>query len=517
MQTDIWLTEEVARFERCPLCSQPLKKGSTTCFSCGFSTSAPTSTSVWIDPVVYRLTSTQSQRQQVSPEKKVKPARYVHPTRKNPNPTTPIPPRASATTTHRSITEEPTRPELKTQGKVTRRLPQIDEVATHPTSNQNHSLATSRSLVSIPSQVDLTTFIRSGQADKHIVLASKVEAVSWTAGDAADSAHARLITTRRKHKGLHRVFSLNPIDRFRWWLLRPGHLEFILWLGGTILLVAVTCLLLFVTAFSFEWITPGFYNQASSISSGSTQGQRSQSTIITSSKLVLIRLDKGPILPGQSIELQGKGFSRGAHIRFLFDGNQQLFDQIGRSDSTQANAQGVFTATVVLGINLPWHPGHHSINAQDLVTRMMATLYIDLAQAPIGKGISNTPVPSSPPFVTPVPTIAGGQPTPVGQTPIPVTPTPMPITPTPTLGTTPSPTATSPTVVPTAGSTPGVTTTVGTTGGSGLGNALDDPGENTYIGKQLAHVSPWIWFMIACYGLSMILLGLAGVLHKCRQ
>jgi len=28
------------------------------------------------------------------------------------------------------------------------------------------------------------------------------------------------------------------------------------------------------------------------------------------------------------------------------------------------------------------------------------------------------------------------------------------------------------------------------------------------------HLSPLVWLMIACYCLSMILLGLAGVLHK---
>jgi hypothetical protein len=94
------------------------------------------------------------------------------------------------------------------------------------------------------------------------------------------------------------------------------------------------------------------------------------------------------------------------------------------------------------------------------------------------------------------------------------------VTPTPTAGTTPvvtPPPTTSPTAVPTAASTPGVTTTAGTTSGSGLGNALDNAGGNTYIGKQLAQISPWVWLMIACYGLSMILLGLAGVLHKRHQ
>jgi hypothetical protein len=310
----------------------------------------------------------------------------------------------------------------------------------------------------------------------------------------------------------------------RWWLLRPGHIEFILWLGGTVLLVAVTCVLLLVTAFSFEWVTPRFINTASTNTLRTSTGSGQQSTVVTTPKLVLIRIDKGPILPGQSIALHGQGFSHLGHIRFLFDGTQQLFDQNGQYASTQANAQGEFTTSIVLEINLPWNPGSHFINAQDLATKRMATLRIILSPAPIGKGITSTPVPSYPPYatppvVTPIPSVTSGQPTPVGQTPVPVTPTPHPVTPTPTIGTTPivTPTVgTSPTVIPTAGTTPGVTTTAGTTIGSGLGNALDNPGD-TYLGRQLPHLNPWVWVMLACYCLSMMLLGLAGVLHKRHQ
>jgi hypothetical protein len=412
---------------------------------------------------------------------------------------------------------------MKARSSITRRLPYIDEITTNPPLNEDSFIATSRSLVPAPSQSDVITFYRPDRTGKQIVPAPEVEADSWTAGESAQSAHARLISTRGRRKSHQMGFSLNPIDRLRWWLLRPGRIEFILWLGGTVLLVAVTCVLLFVTAFSFEWITPGVYNQTSAFSSGSTNGDGSQSTIIASSKLVLIRLDKGPILPGQSIELHGEGFSHSAHVRFLFDGNQQLFDQNGRA-STQANAQGVFTATVVLDTNLPWHPGPHTINAQDLLTRKMAALRIDLSPAPIGKGVSSTPVPSyppnvTPPVVTPIPTVGGTQPTPVGQTPIPTSPSPQPVTPTPT-ATIPVPTPTlppSPTAGTTVGATPGITATPSTTSGSGLGNALDNTAGNTYIGKQLANINPWVWLMIACYGLSMILLGLAGVLHKRHQ
>src|SRR5204863_5569648 len=110
------------------------------------------------------------------------------------------------------------------------------------------------------------------------------------------------------------------IDCVRWWLLRPGHIEFVLWLGGTVLLVAVTCVLLFVTAFSFEWITPGFIGPASTNTSRTSTVPGQQSTVVTTPELVLIRIDKGPISPGQSIGLHGQGFTPHGHIRFLFDG-----------------------------------------------------------------------------------------------------------------------------------------------------------------------------------------------------
>jgi hypothetical protein len=584
MQTDIWLTDDIDHSERCPLCSQPLRKGSTTCCSCGFSNKAPTGTSVWIDPAVYGLPHSSSQKQprQVPQETTRRYSRQLPQTRRHPNPNTPIPLRASAQpsnatpgsivkqyksqkntdsglekkrkvdhrdTPHRAfessaeveapekftvwehearacqassslpalsllISEEPTQPELEVRGKVTCRLPRVDEIATTPPQNVNHSTATSRSLVPVISQHVVTPVPRADHNSINIFLSQEVDATSWTAGNASRSSHAQLISSRSRRKNSHMAVKLNPIDRVRWWLLRPGHIEFILWLGGTVLLVAVTCVLLLVTAFSFEWVTPGFIDIASTNTSGTPTGTGQQSTVVTTPELVLIRIDKGPILPGQFIGLHGQGFSPLGHIRFLFDGTQQLFDQNGQYASTQANAQGVFTTSVVLDTNLPWHPGSHFINAQDLTTKRMATLHIILSPAPIGKGITSTPVPSyppnvTPPVLTPIPSVTSGQPTPVGQTPVPVTPTPHPVTPTPTVGTTPI-------VSPTAGTSPTAVPTAGTTIGTGLGNALDNPGD-TSLGRQLPHLSPWVWLMIACYCLSMILLGLAGVLHKRQQ
>lgn len=38
----------------------------------------------------------------------------------------------------------------------------------------------------------------------------------------------------------------SPFDRLRWWLLVPGRIEFILWLCGTLALICVTALVLFM-------------------------------------------------------------------------------------------------------------------------------------------------------------------------------------------------------------------------------------------------------------------------------
>ena len=584
MQTDIWLTEEITYSDRCPLCSQPLKNGSTTCFSCGFSTKSPTGTSVWIDPAVYGFPHAVTQRksQHVSQEKKYRSARELTQTRRHPNPNTPIPQRASAqpsnaipgsivnqyrrqndaTSKHERqqkakykgtpgmiskssalqhmqksssvweyetpssqnsislpshaylLSEEPTKPELAAQARVTQRLHNIDEITTVPPQNRGASISNSRSLIPVEVQHDLATFHMPDQNNTQLELSQDVYLTSWTAGGSSKSSQAQLISSRSKRRRPLTAFSLNPIDRLRWWLLRPGRIEFVLWLGGTILLVAVTCVLLFVTAFSFEWITPGFVNPATTNSTATSTGSEQQST---TSRLVLTLIDKGPILPGQSIDIRGQGFSPSGHIRFLFDGTLQLVDQNGQS-LTQANAYGVFVATLVLDSNLPWHSGLHFINAQDVTSKRTAKLPIILSPAPIGKGTPNTPVPSyppgvTPPAITPIPIVPGGQPTPVGQTPVPVTPTPHPVTPTPVV----TPTlGTSPTVVPSVGTTPGVTATTSTATGSGLGNALDSTGD-VYLSKQLLHLNPWVWLMIACYCLSMTLLGIAGVLHKRNQ
>lgn len=405
----------------------------------------------------------------------------------------------------------------------------IDEIDTAPPVHESSISASSQALVPIATQVDVEASGGVSRKNTGAFAAKERDSSSWTAGVASRSPYAQLISDRRKRKKTRRSVALNPLDRMRWWLLHPGRMEFTLWVIGTALLVSVTCVLLLVAAFSLEWLTPGLPSgTSSSNATGNSTGLQPVATVTMAPGLKLTILDKGPFLPGQPVHLHGQGFSSHGHVTFMFDGTQPLLDRDGKADSTQADVQGVFTTTVWLSADLPWKPGRHLIVARDILTNYLFTLPIILAPPPIGKGVSNTPVPTAPPGVGVSPTPSGnpgGQPTPVGRTPVPVTPTPTSSTPTvtPTVGTIPTITPTvgsspAPTITPTGGITPGTTSTTGSisSGSSNLDNVLDHSGE-PLLSAQLKSLNPWIWVMGACYSLSMVLLGVAGVLHKRRR
>ncbi len=423
-----------------------------------------TGSSVWIDPAVYGHSTSSTRRQppQSIQQTEERDPRLLSQPKRQPDPITPMSgQKNSAIWEYESpnfqagsslpalsllVSETPTQPQLESHGKVTRRLPRIDEIDTVPPPNGARSIESSTMLVPITSQSDVIPFNGFDSTTVSVPAFTGSNPSSWTAGEASQSSYAQLISSRSKRK-IHRpAIALNPLDRARWWLLHPGHIEFLLWLGGTILLVSVTCLLLLVTAFSFEWLTPGSVSPSSANVDVTSTASRQPANVTTTPGLILTRT-----APGTT-----------------------------------------------------------------------------------GKGVSTTPVPSSSPAITPTPNAgsSGGKPTPAGPTPVPITPTPPASTPTvtPTVGTTPTVTptpGTTPTVTATLGTTPTVTPTAGTTpgsiptaspaasGNSNLGNALDHTGDLP-LGKQLMYLSPWVWVMLACYSLSMVLLGLAGVLHKRR-
>ncbi len=594
MQTDIWLTDETSHPEQCPLCSKPLKNGSTTCFSCGFTSHPPAGSAVWIDPAVsgYPFYASRKQPSQAIQQTKGRDSGSLPKSKRQPNPITPIPLRASAQPSnaapgsvvfpnrgatnlknrasskgeqqlektrgaspppeespalenaqkssafwrHESpdfqaasslpalsllVSEAPTHPQLESNSKTTDRLSGKDEINTFPSLNEARSMESSRAMVPLTSKPDVVTSGRSDGVAVNIFASNASSPTSWTAGGAAQSPYAQLIATRSKGKKHRSTISFNLLDRVRWWLLHPGRIEFVLWLGGTVLLVCVTCVLLLVTAFSLALRAPGSADTSSTNLAGTSQRTQQTTTLTSTSGLVLTRTDTGPLLPGQPIHLRGQGFSINGQVRFMFDNTQPLLDQYRKSDSTQADARGAFSTTVWLNSNLPWHPGTHLIFAQDLATNHVAKLAIILAPEPNSTGgISNAPVTSTPPGVTPTSSTGGSgvKPTPAGPTPVPVSPTPPARTPTvtPTVGTTPTSTptvGTTPTVAPTAVATAAPTAVATTPGGSNLGNALSRAGDLS-LGKQLTTLNPLVWLMVACYSLSMVFLGLAGILHK---
>src|SRR5205807_2096988 len=83
------------------------------------------------------------------------------------------------------ISEKPTQPELKSQGKVTRRLPGIDEITTVPPLQVDHSVTSSRALVSVNSQHAVPSFNRPDQTTAQHISSEEVDATSWTSGKAS--------------------------------------------------------------------------------------------------------------------------------------------------------------------------------------------------------------------------------------------------------------------------------------------------------------------------------------------
>jgi hypothetical protein len=77
----------------------------------------------------------------------------------------------------------------------------------------------------------------------------------WTAGRGKNSPYAKRVAACNNADVKHVVSTLNWLDKLRWWLLCPGRMEFLLWFAGTLLLVALTCIFLFVSALSFGWMS----------------------------------------------------------------------------------------------------------------------------------------------------------------------------------------------------------------------------------------------------------------------
>jgi hypothetical protein len=364
---------------------------------------------------------------------------------------------------------------------------------------------------------------------------------SWTAGRGAHSPLARRIASRQRAPMSRATSSFwasvfTPLDHLRWWLLIPGRLEFLLWFGGTILLMSITCIFLFACLVSAGWLGgtiasstfPGTRQTTVTTRCTTTTGDKpcvtSTHTSSASTALVLNAAFTSPLEAGMSVRLQGRGFSANGPVSLTHDGGFSC-----QPGTVNADGHGAFQVEVVVGVDALWGPGPHVLKAYDVVSKRSVTTTIMLAPSPIGRSATPTAVPVS----TATPSDNGGfgpQPTPVG-----LGQTPTPTVATPTVGITPTPTESAPTPTPSPGLTP--TTSPSPTPAAPTPTASPKLTATTMTSPQdivttsqtmaLTGVAAsatgpqssglWLWLMGIGYGLSLALLAIAGLLYRRRR
>ncbi len=343
-----------------------------------------------------------------------------------------------------------------------------------------------------------------------------IEGISWTT--------AQRVVAKDSKKRRKSTLSLNPVERLRWWLLYPGRIEFLLWLSGTIVLVAITFLLLFATILSVGWMNVG---SATGVSNTQQQHQNTPSvrqtpctvsnakppqchaTTVSSSGLQLTLVDNSVLLADTPIYLRGRGFSAAGTVAFTYDAQLPCHPNI-----TQTDAKGTFSVSLLLGVDVK--AGMHQIEALDMASSHAVKVTVNIAAAQTGKIVS-PPYGQSGSGANSPTTGAGGShggaSKPVRQTPVPIVPT-VAVSPTSVPTQSPTPTVSpTPLTSPTASTTTTPTTIKQPTHPSlALQNAF-------YTESADGHVSmsPWFWVAIIGYMLSMMMLGLAGFLYRRKR
>jgi hypothetical protein len=331
---------------------------------------------------------------------------------------------------------------------------------------------------------------------------------SWTAGDAAHSRYAQRIAGRKGGKGIvwygsqdasaftrGRSPFRHPVDRLRWWLLHPGHLEFALWIGGTLLLMVVTVALLLAMVVSLFGM-PSHTTTTSPANSVNT-APTSNAPAGHHTAMTLMLSGSGPLVAGQALHLHGQGFTPGATVMLTHDEGQPC-----QPASVQTDKHGAFSVSLD---DSAWTAGMHRVIARDAASRRMTALTIILAPNPIGNKTSATPAANTP---TPG---SGVQSTPVNSNPSP--------TPSPTATSTPPPSPTpglTPTVSPTASVTPSAGTPGIGTPGTGTPGASHDPASlSLAMTTSAAPFTSWLWLLIALgCSAALLLLGIVGVMRR---
>src|SRR5579875_244789 len=469
--------------------------------------------SVWIDPVVQQNVFAAY----IEHEPRVLPTTphgiHTGPLEHSPVsdkiPTSPVPPRASAQPAHLNQLRpryKPIAATMPTEQDVTRMPTQpahpvdVTEIATKPAS----PIAVEEAATQPPParRGQPLSSCSAGSAPLH----------SWTAGEGANSYYAKYIAGWGKFRTPRHRPALSAAERLRWWLLYPGRIEFLFWFGGTLLLMGITCVFLFVSLVSIGWIEMPHFND--NVGGYTEQSSCSvEQTCHPSVNPHLQLLSKSPLISGQAISLRGQGFSPNGRVTLTHDHGLPCVPP-----TVQADARGSFTVTLQAA-GVSWGTGTHHIQAYDMRSKRQVdlSLLIVTSSQKVTTVVATVPSLPSPPLssATPVPTSpstsSGLAPTPTSVKATPtmgITPTPESLTPTPTVpAKTPTPKSLTPT--PTAGAKPTAGSTTASSANPGS-TPLSSQGDSLSLTTAPA---PLLILVICGYAAALFLLALAGFLH----
>jgi hypothetical protein len=271
----------------------------------------------------------------------------------------------------------------------------ISEFDTHPDA---HRQDTYPRAISHRLQVPMDSILSDEDRDvlseipTHPTVESRIEAAL-----AARHVLSELDSRPGEERRYHKAFLLKSLDHLRWWLLYPGRLEFLLWLGGTLLLLGATTLFALATVFSLGVLRaqPAAERlvqaspQSSAIVSGCVPGGQKQSCGVAAPalpNLKLTRLEDHPLVQGEPVRLQGQGFSKYGRVNFFCDAPEHSC----RPDSTLADEHGGFSVALIPGNEPAWSVGQHTVIAFDVKSARFISLTINVAAAPVSHA---TPVP----------------------------------------------------------------------------------------------------------------------------
>jgi hypothetical protein len=189
--------------------------------------------------------------------------------------------------------------------------------------------------------------------------------------------------TASRHSPARRT-AFHPIDSLRWWLILPGRIEFLFWLGGTLLLVCFSALFAFAIASNLGHANSGSQIPARSPDQGTpaslcTESQASQAhhctaIMITSSTGLKITLPVNTLtIAAISFSLHGQGFSSGGRVLFTHDGSLPCDPSI-----VSADKQGTFEVVLDVTDIAEWAPGNHQITVSDTMSNHTLTFTIKL-------------------------------------------------------------------------------------------------------------------------------------------